>query len=103
MSQDIKSLAMKSSSNNNLIQIGIMFAFLIGFFFYQNHMNKKQQKEKQSMLDNLQIGDKVQTNTGIIGTISFISEDKQMVEIKTGLDGSTKISVNILAIYSVNK
>ena len=103
MSQDINSLPMKSSNNGNLIQIVIMFVILFGFLFWQNYTNKKYENEKKSMLNDLKIGDKVQTNAGIIGTISFISEDKQMIEIKTGFDSSTKISININSIHSVNK
>jgi preprotein translocase YajC subunit len=103
MSQDINSLPMKSSNNGNLIQIGIMFVVFLGFILWQNYTNKKHENEKKSMLNDLKIGDKVQTNTGIIGIISFISEDKQIIEIKTGFDFSTKISININSIYSINK
>jgi preprotein translocase subunit YajC len=51
------------------------------FYFLLIKPQQKQLKERQKMLSNLKVGDKVLTAGGIIGTISSLDNDKIEVEI----------------------
>lgn len=51
---------------------------------------RKEQKNRQLMLDNLKKGDRVITTGGIVGTVMKIKEDK--VELKVNESANTKIT-----------
>jgi preprotein translocase subunit YajC len=51
------------------------------FYFLLIKPQQKQLKERQKMLSNLKVGDKVLTAGGIIGTISSLNNDQIEVEI----------------------
>ncbi len=56
------------------------------FWFFLIRPQKKQQKEHQQMLDNLEVGDKVVTAGGIKGKILKIREDSVKLRISTDVD-----------------
>ncbi len=70
---------------------------LIFVFFYLLILRpqKKQEKQDQAMRENLEVGDEVVTNGGIVGIIFSIKEDTVVIE--TGGDRS-KIRVKKWAI-----
>jgi preprotein translocase YajC subunit len=106
MSENINSIIpAKSSNTGSLTQIIIICALFVGLILWQNYQEKKRKKEKEQMLNNIKVGDMVQTVSGIIGVISFISDDKQMVEIKTGVNFSSKLSIHpeYITVISENK
>ncbi len=77
----------------SLIPPVAMFAVLYLFFI---RPQKKQEQEKQQMLDQLKVGDKIMTAGGIHGTIVVVKED--VVTIETG---STKSRID-LAKWAIN-
>ncbi len=68
---------------------------LLVFYFIIIKPQRKQEKEDAKMRDNLEIGDEVVTNGGIVGIIFQIKEDTVVIE--TGGDRS-KIRVKKWAI-----
>ena len=69
-----------------------IFAF---FYLLILRPQKKQEKKDQQMRDNLEVGDEVVTNGGIVGIVFSIKEDTVVIE--TGGDRS-KIRVKKWAI-----
>lgn len=100
MSQNINSLGSTAGKTTivSIIPTAIFLLMFIGLIFWTNYQKKQQDNEKKIMIDQLKEGDIVQTYSGIIGTISFISEDRNIVEIKTGINLSSKISINVQSI-----
>ena len=70
-----------SSSLMPILMLGLVFVF---FYFFIMRPQKKQEKEIADMRDNLQIGDEISTNGGILGRIVKIKED--IITIETGSD-----------------
>ena len=100
MSKDINSIVTTTSkpASNSMIPSLIAFVLIIGFIFWTNYQQKQEGKKKLAMLNELKVGDVIQTYGGLVGTISFISEDKTMIDIKTGMDFSSTITINSKAI-----
>ena len=80
--------------SQNLYVIGAMVVFIIGFtYFFSIRPQQKQLKEHNSMLDNLQKGDKVMTAGGFIGKVEKIEEEYIILKLEP--DGiSVKIFKN---------
>jgi len=51
-------------------------------YFFMIRPQQKRQKEQKQMLEGLRTGDKVITNSGIIGTISHIHDEQNKVVLK---------------------
>jgi len=68
--------------------IRVMLAFfivIIGlFYFVMIRPQKKRQKDHQTMMEELQRGDRVMTAGGIYGTIESISEDSVVIKVESG-------------------
>jgi preprotein translocase subunit YajC len=62
---------------------------------------QKQKKEHQKMLENLKVGDKVVTGSGIIGKIVNIKDDKSIVVLKVDDTTNTKIEFQKHTIVGV--
>ncbi|HCJ41829.1 preprotein translocase subunit YajC [uncultured Ruminococcus sp.] len=71
---------------------------LVFFYFFIIKPQKKQEKQDREMRDNLDIGDEIITNGGIVGIVTQIKDDTVVVE--TGGDRS-KIRVMKWAIAKV--
>jgi len=63
------------------MQIMPFLLMILIFYFLLIKPQQKQLKERQKMLSNLKVGDKVLTAGGIIGTISSLNNDQIEVEI----------------------
>jgi preprotein translocase YajC subunit len=100
MSQNINSIGATAGKTNivSIIPTAIFLLMLLGLIFWTNYQKKQDDNKKQLMLNQLKEGDMVQTYSGIVGTISFISEDRKIIEIKTGINFNSKISINIQSI-----
>ena len=72
---------------------------VIIFYFLLYRPQKKQQKQRNTMMDNLKVGDKVVTIGGIKGEVSTILTDS--VELK--IDKNARITIIKSAISSVSK
>jgi len=81
-----------------IIIIG-MTAFLIVMIFTGSRRQKKEQRERQGMLDALKRNDKVQTIGGIIGVVAEIRNDEVMLKVDDA--GQHKIRFARSAIQQV--
>ncbi len=71
---------------------------LVFFYFFIIKPQKKQEKQDKEMRENLDIGDEIITNGGIVGIVTQIKDDTVVIE--TGGDRS-KIRVMKWAIAKV--
>ena len=79
-----------AGTGSSVSMIVMLVAFIAIFYFMIYRPQKKQEKETKNMRDNLQIGDEISTNGGILGRIVKIKDD--IVTIETGSDkGKLKI------------
>lgn len=62
----------------------IMLVVCVAMFWFMNRSQKKQEREVAKMRDNLQIGDEISTNGGILGRVVKIKDD--IITIETGSD-----------------
>ncbi len=76
----------------------VMFAIM---YFLMIRPQQKKQKEMQKMLDELKVGDKVVTASGIIGQITNFKENKQVAVIKVDNNTNTKIEFQRSAVAGV--
>ena len=72
--------------------------FIAVFYFFVLRPQKKQEKETANMRDNLQIGDEISTNGGILGRIVKIKDD--IITIETGSD-KNKLKIFKWAVRAV--
>lgn len=71
---------------------------IVAFYFFLIRPQKKQEKEKQKMLNSIEIGDTVTTIGGITGIVRQI-KDEDIYIIETGAD-KNRISIRKWAIQS---
>ena len=79
--------------------VGMFVAMIAIFYFLMYRPQKKQEKEKQAMMNALEIGDEITTIGGIIGEIVSIKEET--VTIETGKERN-KIRILRSAIKNVD-
>ena len=77
----------QSGGWESLISIGMMAVLFLVFYFFMIRPQKKQEKETQSMRNNLVVGDEITTIGGIIGKIVSIKEETCVIE--TGRERTT--------------
>jgi preprotein translocase subunit YajC len=58
-----------------------MGGFVLIFYFLLIRPQKKQQRERQQMLDNIKRGDKIQTNGGLLGVVTGVDAKELTVRI----------------------
>ncbi len=58
----------------------IALVAMVGIFFFMSRSQKKQQRELDNMLNELQPGDEITTKGGIIGKIVSIKEETMVIE-----------------------
>lgn len=80
---------------NPTMMIITMVVFMAAMYFLTIRPQRKKEKEEQEMRSNLEIGDEVITNGGIVGRVVTIREEDVVIE--TGAD-RTKIKVQRWAI-----
>ena len=89
-------LAQQQASVGSLLLTFLPLVAIFAFFYLLIlRPQKKQEKKDQQMRDNLEVGDEVVTNGGIVGIVFSIKEDTVVIE--TGGDRS-KIRVKKWAI-----
>ncbi|MGM9902696.1 preprotein translocase, YajC subunit [Enterococcus sp. 10A9_DIV0425] len=57
----------------------VMFVALLGMWFFMSRTQKKQQQERQNLLDSMKPGDEVVTIGGLHGVISEMDNEKRTV------------------------
>ena len=81
LSAIISVLAAEQSSPASLAMTFIPLVLIIVFFyFFIIRPQKKQDKKDAEMRDNLEIGDEVVTNGGIVGIVFSIKDDTVVIE-----------------------
>lgn len=75
---------------SGLSTILMLVAIFVAMYFIVIRPQKKQEKEKSQMLNNLQVGDEITTIGGIIGKVISIKDETCMIE--TGKD-KTRIRI----------
>ncbi len=63
----------------------IMVVFFAFIYFMMIRPQRKRQKEHQTMMQELQKGDKVITAGGIYGTIESVREDSVIIKVESGV------------------
>jgi preprotein translocase subunit YajC len=81
---------------STIIMLVVIF---VAMYFIVIRPQKKQEKEKAQMLNNLQVGDEITTIGGIIGKVISIKEETCMIE--TGKD-KTRIRILKSAVSRVD-
>lgn len=87
--------AQANSTASMLITFAPLVIIVLFFYFFILKPQKKQEKKDKQMRENLEIGDEVVTNGGIVGIVFSVKEDTVVIE--TGGDRS-KIRVKKWAI-----
>jgi len=59
----------------------VMVGFLVLMYFFSSRSRKKQQTQRQKMLDALNKGDKITTIGGIIGTVVEVKDNEVVVRV----------------------
>ncbi|MBM7712394.1 preprotein translocase subunit YajC [Enterococcus xiangfangensis] len=59
----------------------ILLVLMLGMFFMMNRSQKKQQKERQNLLDAMKVGDGVVTIGGLHGVISEVNTSDKTVTL----------------------
>ena len=68
------------------MQIGMIVVLFAVFYFLIIRPQRKRQKEMNSMLSALTVGDEVTTNGGILGKIRKIDENYVLVKVSENLE-----------------
>ncbi len=84
------------SSYTSIIMIVLMFVL---FYFLLIRPNQKRQKQRQSMINALQKGDKVVTIGGLHGTVAELDDTTVIIKV----NDSTKLTFDRQAVNSVIK
>ena len=79
-----------------ILMFGILYLLII-------RPQRKRQRETQSMLTNLKVSDVVVTNGGIIGKITNIKKEKNIVVLRVDEASKTKIEFQKTAIVGIIK
>lgn len=91
--------APEASASATLFMTFFPFVLLIGvFYFLIIRPQKKQEKRDKEMRDNLEIGDEIVTNGGIVGLVTQIKDDTLVIE--TG-GNRTRIRIKKWAIAQI--
>lgn len=84
--------------SSNVMTIVMLVAFIAIFYFLIYRPQKKQEREVARMRDELQIGDEISTNGGILGRVVRIKDD--IITIETGSD-KNKLKIFRWAVRAV--
>lgn len=78
-----------TAANSTLITVVfvVIIVAMIGLLIWQTISGKKKQKEAQSMLNALKIGDRVKTIGGVCGFVVEINDAENTFVLETGTDG----------------
>ena len=76
----------------------LVLVVMVGFTFFMSRKDKKRQEERKNMQNNLEVGDQVLMECGIVGKV-VSTKDLETVVIETGSD-KTKLRFKRWAIAS---
>lgn len=97
-------LLLEASKASSFVLLGLLVCMIVGMLIFPSVGQKKRNQEYQTMLDNLKVGDKVQTIGGVVGRIAKISEKDgvKTMFLETG-DKNNKMTIefNVNAIAGI--
>ena len=76
----------------------LVLVVMVGFTFFMSRKDKKRQEERKNMQNNLEVGDQVLMECGIVGKV-VSTKDLETIVIETGSD-KTKLRFKRWAIAS---
>ena len=92
----------QASTTQGILSMVVIYAAIIGiFWFFAIRPQKKQQKEHDTMLTTLEVGDSVLTSSGFYGVIIDMTDDTVIVEF--GSNKNCRIPMRKDAIVQVEK
>lgn len=74
----------------------LIFIFIVFYFLIIRPQSKKI-KEHKELVDSIKVGDKVTTNSGIIGKVISINKEEDIVELEIADDVTIKIIRGFIA------
>lgn len=73
---------LQTAEQPNIIGFALPFLLILGIYYLIVIMpTRRSQKKVQDMIENLRVGDKVITNSGIYGTIAGLKPDRIQLRI----------------------
>ena len=90
-----------SSSGGGLMMIIYLVIIVVFFYFFFIRPQRKEQKEKDTMLSSLEVGDSVLTTAGFYGIVIDITDDTVIVEF--GNNKNCRIPMQKSAIVQIEK
>ena len=78
---EVEKLFLQAVQPNALVSLLPFVAILIIFYFILIRPGTNRQKKLQQMIDNLKVGDKIVTGSGIYGTIMGFKNDRIQVRV----------------------
>lgn len=84
-------------SGNPILGLLPFVLIIVVMYFLMIRPQRKKQKEKEEMLDNLKSGDKVLTIGGVYGTIDGIDEKNNRIILNVGKDVKFNITKSAVA------
>ncbi len=76
--------------NNTLFTIAYILIFIAIFYFLLIRPQQKQRKKRNEMMSQLNVGDRIYTAGGILGTITMLKEDTLWIKV------ADKVEIQIL-------
>ncbi|MDR1657408.1 MAG: preprotein translocase subunit YajC [Deltaproteobacteria bacterium] len=73
--------AQASQGGSGMQMFLLMGGFILIFYFMLLRPQKKQQRERQNMLDNIKKGDRIQTSGGLLGVVTGVDPKELTVRI----------------------
>lgn len=74
-------LAQSGGAGAAILSFLPMLIIFVGMFWWMNHSQKKQQKQRDEFLHSIHVGDKVTTIGGLHGVVSELNEQDRIVTI----------------------
>lgn len=75
-------LFLQTAEQPNLLNLALPFLAILAIYYFIVIMpTRRNQKKAQDMIENLKVGDKVITNSGIYGTIAGLKQDRIQLRI----------------------
>lgn len=72
--------------SGSIVIFVVLLVAIVGLFVWQSISGKKKQKEAQSMVNALKVGDRVKTIGGICGFVVEINNNENTFVLETGTD-----------------
>jgi len=95
-------LADETQTQNGWVLPLIMVGFIVVLLLTSIIPQKKRRKQMENMLANLKAGDEIKTIGGMVGKITAVNNETNILTINVGTDAApTYINIDKVAIYTV--